>query len=217
MRRTILILAVALLFGSTVPAGIDSKIRLRFYEEFFAWKLYCQTEGAGDSDPTCNVHYRNMIAMGPKVAPLIMFEIEHGDGWQLESAFRAVTHRAFRRELDEGKCEVSSFTSLYIHWWYTGREDTGEQFLELYARWREYQRQGDSNAAHWCLYYIRDLGLLVLPWLVDEIEAGDTGLIPVVQWLTDKQVSIDQLTPDTIRDWWENNRDRWTLPSPDEP
>lgn len=191
-------------------AGFD--LRRQFYTEYYAWKVYTQTDGAGSSDPTDNVHFQNILAMGPPVVPFVIHEMEQSHEWRLDDAVSTITKKRFTIKDKSILSHPGARAKLYIQWWYQGRQQTPQEFNELFSNWKECKLRGDKSNAGNYLIQIKRLGLPVLPMLVDKIEDGMIEFIPLVEWLTNGRVKLENLSPDNIRVWWERNKACWTLP-----
>ncbi len=214
MIRRVGIVILTLTIGTVMLASHLLDTRRQFYTEYYAWKLYVRTDGRDVDDPTRNVHYRNLIAMGPKVAHFLFREMERSRDWLLLDAIRTITRKTFTVDEMVGITGPEAEARLYIRWWKQDRNLTSAQFETLWNRCRACRSAGDQTGAELNLKNIRSLGLPVLPCLVDRIAAGATELIPLVKELTNGKASPDELLPATIRDWWKRNRDTWTLPDP---
>jgi len=134
---------------------------------------------------------------------------------------------------------------VVIHWWDHGRRQTPAKFEEAYREWMALLRKGEvRNRPLWreeVVYYpesvarrkvntplgdayeaMRDLGIDVLPLIVEKLRAGEFSLLPLLAELTDgwafngavAGVPLDAEAQFAIG-WWERNKDKWLLPPPE--
>ena len=212
MTKKGLICIFLFIMCASILAISSIEIRRQFYTEYYAWKLYTKLEGADKGDLTENIHYQKMITLGPPIVPLLFHELEYSNDGLLISPIITITKRVYRWDEIKNIKGQGALAQLYIQWWYHGRFQTLENFEKFYTLWSESRKRGDSISERKYQIKIEDLGLPVLPFLVDKIEKGKTELLPMVKWLTDGRVPTEKLTPANIRVWWEENKDQWTLP-----
>ena len=55
-----------------------------------------------------------------------------------------------------------------------------------------------------------NLGIPVIPYMMREIEKGDSELIPAVSYLTDGDISEDASPTECIQQW-NNDKEKWTI------
>lgn len=100
--------------------------------------------------------------------------------------------------------------AVWKYWWQKERFKTGEHFNELYEAWNMATKAGEYEKADLLRQKITNLGIPVLPYL---IEAAKTQ----PEWL----LAIRQLTKDALPEdisgaecetWWEENRIKYDLP-----
>jgi hypothetical protein len=98
---------------------------------------------------------------------------------------------------------------LWRHWMKEGRRYTQDRFE---TEWQQLQsEEPDANAYVVYSLKIDRLGIPVLPLLIEKIRDGKTELIGAVRSLTDEEFPSNA-TKEQCLDWWERNRQRWTVP-----
>ena len=116
------------------------------------------------------------------------------------------SHRHWLKEwgLDNGR-------RLIERWWVEFRPQVPQRFAALYKEYNSLKDQGKKEEAEQKFQRIKDLGIDVLPLLIDKIQQGDTSLIPAVAYLTDKKVP-ESASPSECVSWWAANKAKFTLP-----
>jgi hypothetical protein len=102
---------------------------------------------------------------------------------------------------------------LCERWWTEFRKQVPVRFSALYAEWQGLKKEGKSKEAEEKLQRIKDLGIDVLPLLVERVQKGDTDLIPAIAYLTDKKMPESATAAECVS-WWAANKEKWTLPPP---
>jgi len=103
---------------------------------------------------------------------------------------------------------------LCERWWSELRSRTPERFAKAYAEWQALKGEGKEKEAEEKRQRIQDLGIDILPLVVEKVKHGDANLIPVVSYLTDGKLP-ESAKPEECVSWWTANKDKWTLPPPE--
>jgi hypothetical protein len=137
------------------------------------------------------------------------------------------------------------WVALCLRWWDREHARTPQRFAELYEVWKQTKRQwmvlgsyelvyDDSFKGIWysrraqtkdgeLLDEIKALGIAALPFMMEKIKEGDYDMLPVIAQLTDGGAAdaeplADQPLEERARrclEWWEKNKEQWTIPFPD--
>jgi hypothetical protein len=103
------------------------------------------------------------------------------------------------------------YIALLLRWWNVERFHTPERFAKLYAERQALLQQGDAKGAQEKYQRIQNLGIAVLPCLLDKIGQGATDLAPIMSALTNGAVKPDASPADCAK-WWNAHKQEWTLP-----
>lgn len=135
-------------------------------------------------------------------------------------------------------------------WWQSGGKETPQQFAVLYASWQKAVKELTDAGKPLILKtseeilnvengriatteketdlgkiyrQIRELGIEILPILLEVAQKGDYTLLPMVTELSDNAVrargavapktTTEKMTRDFAR-WWEKNKEKYTIPFP---
>ena len=146
--------------------------------------------------------YRRIIAVGPRMVPLIVEQLEIEDDPTLRCMLGAALTDT------SGFVRVPSNPWLkepVAEWWAGGQALTNERFEQLYA-------EGKSAT-------IRCLGLATLPKLMEKLAEGDLRIVRTMHSLTSQKADLTGKTPAeraaSCLAWWEANKAYWLIPFPD--
>jgi hypothetical protein len=106
-------------------------------------------------------------------------------------------------ELGTAKLGTDFYIKVWQHWFDVRRSWTEGEFKDKYHTLSESKRKYNYQA-------IARLGIPALPLLIEKIEQGETDLIPLVSQLVDKELPEDA-TQQQCLEWWDNNKDKWTI------
>lgn len=183
-----------------------------------------------DANYDRNPAFQEIVGLGLSAVPHIMNKLEKGEAWGLEYALGRITKWTFhygKRVESPGRYvlfieeypdmqhspDPPMARDVCLRWWRGGRRETPERFAKLYAEWKTLKSEGKEDEAQQKYQRIKDLGIDALPLIVEQLRAGNMDLMPVMSYLTDGQC------PTTDRQqcvqWWDANRDKWTLPLPE--
>lgn len=130
-------------------------------------------------------------------------------------AFWLNTWKAFdKSDYPAGKYADQKITlQLYVDWWKEGRAKTPEKFDALFIEWDGYDRHGIKNKADKTVRKIFNMGVEIVPLVMEKIELGDTRLVPWVKGIM--RTSVPWKTADlaTVKDWWEKNKEKLKYPA----
>lgn len=180
--------------------------------------------------PTCfddNPYYHKIVGLGVEAVPLILTRLRThpfigtallditkwryhinriGDGDQ-----RIWTVDEFPDEI--GTTGPPDGIRLCERWWTEFRKQVPDRFSALYAEWQGLKKEGKSKEADEKFQRIKDLGIDVLPLLVEKVQKGDTDLIPAIAYLTEKKMPESATAAECVS-WWAANKEKWPLPPP---
>ena len=173
-----------------------------------------------------NEPWHQLLALGPSALPYMAASLrEHGEFAAAITQITGERFHAHRNTLATGHSlwtvdELPGFeqadrapdgATMWLRWWNVDRFDVPARFNRLYAERQALVQQGDAKGAQEKLAQVQDLGIPVLPLLVDKIGQGAADLVPVMSALTNGGVKPDASAQDCA-DWWNAHQDEWTLP-----
>ena len=184
------------------------------------WKKHCQSVRLSSAleDYLDSPHYEALCDMGPAAADDFMEKTEEEPqelplGWSF--AWASATGISLAPEDHPGVKEFSM-----DEWWREGQSGTNKKFEKLFAEYTDLKKDGKQAAAEKKLKTIRySLGIGALVPMMEKIKAGHEELLPLVKDLTDDEARIAGKTAqeriESCRQWWKENRGKWTIPFPD--
>ena len=213
-------------------AGSSTEMQRLFDARYDAWKQWVadhpeesfssiRTGWEFNSEP-----YRQLVALGPRSVPCILPRLR-GDmnllaalqditGVRLHERHEALAPGKERWTVDELPglqwSRLPDPRDIWFRWWKEERPHTSARFEKLYAERQTLLQQGDAKGAQEKYELIQDLGIPVLPCLVDKIGQGATDLVPILSALTKGAVKPDA-SPKDCAEWWNGHEEEWTLPS----
>jgi hypothetical protein len=134
---------------------------------------------------------------------------------------------------------------MYLDWWDVGYAGTAERFEQYYGRWKKaksgarvlqyYEFVYDDSTktiqtpglryteAGEVLRALEGLGIAALPFMMEKIKEGDYDMLPAIAELTeDKALKAHPPAGQPVEErargcleWWEKNKEQWTIPFPD--
>lgn len=170
--------------------------------------------------------YRALLALGPRVLPEVWARLD-SDGrlarvlwditkWRYET-LRSGAEPGQRVWTVDAFPDMESTTGppgyrlIFFRWWQENPEWTQERFARLYEEWKALMAEGKREEAEARYQAIKDLGIAALPHMMEKVKDGETALMPAIAYLTDSAVPADS-EPEACLGWWEENRERWTIP-----
>jgi hypothetical protein len=241
-----LIVYLCLIIGLIFDLGVandenkttDSQIL--FEQKFTIWRDYCRSRNfrSDINSYLNNESFLEIKKMGTLVIPLLISKIEAENKGDLDFAHASlILHGAMQRltkvnlhilkNKNSGTYSIEDFPTLgqrvelnlfeiWLYWWREGRKQTPQRFVTLYKDWTELKKQGKGEETKEKYQRIVDIGIIILPYLIEKIAQCDTALIPAVSKLTDGEVKIDAKSEECI-EWWNKNKEKWYIPIEDEP
>ncbi|MEK7270493.1 MAG: hypothetical protein AAB215_06055 [Planctomycetota bacterium] len=222
------------------PRPPEPDVRREFERRYAAWKVYLERpEIRVRSDVSSRLNhdtFRTLADLGPRAVPFVLERLP--ENRFLAFALERMTRRKLSAEEKERASTLEGSIEVWRSWWVEGRNAEAGRFAEAYRDWRKAIASGECrleseeirlepdtgrrsqnrsvSALGQAAARIRAVGLDALPWLESRIRAGDRSLLPIVSDLTDGLGATDIGSPEErVRftlEWWEANRDRWTLP-----
>jgi hypothetical protein len=193
-------------------------IRKTFYQKYQSWLNYTKTPEMRiesgwrlyDDDSM-----RDIIAIGPLVIPIIL-ETMHNKSdtmaFHLGYALKKITKVEFNNFVTQAS---STSATLYQSWemWYRNSDKyTKSEFEILIAARRGFDHKENPKLLEEIDRRIGNIGIFVLPYLIDEISKGDVGLIPTVSYLSDKKIATNAAAEECLS-WWKENKERFAKPN----
>jgi hypothetical protein len=111
----------------------------------------------------------------------------------------------------QGKTGPPEYSQIWLRWWRENPKWTSDRFAKVYADWKLLTGQGKDKEAEEKYQGIKDLGIAALPYMMDRVKQGDRGLMPAISYLTDSVVPGDAQAAECL-EWWEKNKEQWTIP-----
>ncbi|HOX39203.1 MAG TPA: hypothetical protein PL033_14560 [Candidatus Brocadiia bacterium] len=239
-----LLVLVTVAIEGTLLFGADDermdKIRIAFEENYKTWAKWVE-EQKYESDLTKHESVSRIASMGPAIVPLLIAKIEADRkaallSWMVPN----FTHKYYNEPLD-----AWGTGDRYLKWWREERKMMPKDFAEAFIRWQNakkttlYLTEGgayfdDTGKVVSCsmkstelgIAYdqIANLGIDVLPIIVEQFSKGEYDLYPVF-WRVVGKVSngrvktqrsdiLDERIKFTLQ-WWEANKQDWLLPPPE--
>ncbi len=215
-KMKMLLLACSLVFftsndslgskSSDFKAEIESRIR--------AYKKWLRSRPPRSYFDKKIPEFRAVVVLGVKVVPYLIRAIEKGDSDKnaLSVLIDEITKRKFTMEELFNKGDIRKRTDVLIEWWKHGRNEDIKRFKILNDRLLKSIEKGNVKEARKTKKDIQNLGVLVLPHIIDRIGRGDVELIECVSVLTGGEISRDA-SKKGVLDWWEKNGERFKLGS----
>ncbi len=209
------VITIATLMLSSFAMG--DTFRELFENRYRAWRTW-----VGDhpylSTYTTSPEFQAIVALGPPVVPFLIEKIEQNpEDFHLEVAVHRIAKKRFdKTEWPQGKRgDAKTAAEMYVQWWKVDRFKTGERFAELYGKWKSLKAEKKDKEADKTYQQIVDLGLPVLPYLLDKVEQ-QTKFVPAISKLSDGELDPKARVKD-IKKWWKKNKQRFELPNQSAP
>ena len=160
-------------------------------------------------------YFSELVDLGTPALSFIMEKMEKDT--KIFSVFRRITKKWF------SKVEISDvqydYYKLYKTWWDGGYKKTPELLEEYYPKWQDAIREGKAEEAETLFRKIRDLGIIIMPALFEKIKMGDYSSLPILEHLTEKKISADEVNKisDKVKkkeyclDWWNKNKSTYLI------
>jgi hypothetical protein len=188
-----------------------------FHQAYERWKERMvqpdMRESSGPGRTDCR-EYRDIVGLGAKELPAIISKMEDAPNdplaQQLWVAVARISKKRFEKEEIRSVSNNVDRVFIWLTWWKEGRFETGDRFTELYEQWKSSQSQKKDLAAQETLQKIVELGIPVLPYLIDEVER-EPGLASAFSQLTDQAIP-PTATASECKEWWNRNKNKYELP-----
>ena len=232
LHVALIVIAITLPVRVTAQPNTRAGIGQLFETRYWAWRQWL----AGHPDPQGfssegtrwafnNVPYRQLVALGPRSVPcilarsgsdiLLLDALGEISKFQFHLRNQALRPGVVRWTVDELPgvqwSQPPDFRDIWRRWWNEVRFQTPERFAKLHDERQSLLKQGDAKGAQEKYQRIQDLGIPVLPCLVDRIGEGATDLVPIMSALTNGGVKGGARTQNRVK-WWNQHKDEWTLP-----
>jgi len=223
----------------TPPAKVD--VKAVFDTRYQAWREWV-AKNPNAQNPIGNKEFNSIVALGAPALPLMIAKMEQSpdEAVMLEYAVQRITFKVFAMdELPKEKVgDEHARAELYIKWWKEGRKSTREQFEKVYADWKALKKDGETPLSNQELVYdnatktivrrgdartpfavdydkMRNMGIDVLPLIVEKVQAKDYDLLPLFGELTGGRAQFKgdlEARAKSLLNWWEKNKERVQIP-----
>jgi hypothetical protein len=193
-------------------------IRKIFYDGYKKWISYIQKPEMEGSSGTnyYNEGMPDIIALGLPVVPIILetmhwYAENETDSYvfHLQYALHQITKVNFNSSLQGNVRGLSKKYNTDWEMWYRNSEKyTKNEFEINMAAWRGSKHEESSDLRKEVIQRITNIGILVLPYLIKEIQNGEIELIPIVSTLSNGEV-VFNVTVEQCTLWWEKNQKRF--------
>lgn len=219
MNRYFFAAGIFVICVSAIAVDLSAEM---FERRYLSWKesvkstAWLKSTARGYVD---NLEFQAIVDLGPSALPHIVAKMESdAAGNVLWHAIRRIAKVRIREKYDAATNsllfpdypELKKGENVYLHWWRVGRFQTETRFRELYVRWCELDGEKSHDDAGKVYRQIVNLGLPVLPYLVDVVE-GHPEFIPAVSELSNGALPKNA-KPEECMSWWRRNKERYTLP-----
>ena len=217
--KKVLLLAVSMTICLVGSLNAEQNIENIFEAKYQAWKEFCsrsRVKWLSHAGPTftCN-EFKEIVNLGLPALPYIAKKLEQDQ--RLWKAIEVIAKVKIRGEYDSNTNkvvfpdfpEVKPGEDHYLYWWREGHKLTKNKFDELYSKWKQVKEKNDVDSEKYYQSMI-NLGLPVIPFMISEIEDGDSDLVAAISHLTDGEIKNDA-SPKECSNWWNNSKERWTI------
>ena len=241
-KTTIASIALAIYFSitcCTVKAQETPNIQDEFDSAYAEWRKYIETVAipkiGASSSFSASILYDNdsfdkIVALDVQALPYITAKLSK-DRPLIEATHRITKwqYNIIRSDNTSGnyKWSVEDFPEIsstqgppdrikvWNFWWNEGRFQTGERFEKLNAEWKKLKAEGKDEEAEKTYQKIVNLGIPVLPYLVDKVDE-EPEFMPAITQLNDGATSAT-LTPTGCKQWWTKSKAKFELPPKEKP
>lgn len=195
----------------------ETDVEAKFEAAYAKWSEKCRDPKFAYSSsiqPRNYPEFTEITKLGMKVVPLIVKKIKNNPGLKrgdLWVAIQRITKRKFNEELLASLQQNANTSSseIYVNWWAKAPDITNEQFYG----YRYYLLKNKDNKEEFdkILDKIYNLGVLALPFLVEEVKQGNTYYIPIISKLSDNELMAKATQAETIA-WWKKSSEKYAYP-----
>ncbi len=226
MIRRIFVFAMLLgcLFKSS---GIDYDT---LSNDLVEWKKDCYAQS--NQNPISSqinfytVKFEKILSNGPEIASFLMQKFKDGNG-ELIVFFPRLFKVTFDSYFD-GQKKIWIFPdypkyvyyptgfhphkqkenddSIWCYWWNNGRKLTIKLFEKKYKEFQFAKKTGKVDNIEQAYIKLQNMGIIILPNLLEKIETGDNDLIPMFCYLSDQK---ELKTADDCKRWWVDNQEQY--------
>lgn len=172
-----------------------------------------------------NEPFRRILDLGVSAVPDIINALENDrrlvealqgiTKWKYNIARTGVTPKTYIWTVSEipairGTNGPPDRVAVWKYWWQEERFKTGDHFSELYTAWKIAMKAGEYEKADHVRQKIINLGLPVLPYLVDVAKMQPEWML-VIRQLTQDALPKD-ISGTECEAWWKENRVKYDLP-----
>lgn len=214
---------IIVLLPFAILAGEGATVGEQFSEKYEEWIRYIsKPEICAQSTATGRINnqaFDAIVRLGVPALPYVAQKLENdGRATVIWHAICRIAKVRIRSEYDirTGKISFPEFPesiegeNIYLYWWKKGRFTTEARFNMLYAEWKSYKKTGSTNEIDCAYQHIVNLGLPVLPYLVNVVEESPEFVVAVSE-LSGGDVPKNA-KPEECKIWWEKNKERYILP-----
>lgn len=218
-----LIAAAATLLCCKMLMAENDPVTQGFDAKYLAWRKFVnRPEVLVQSTAQAsieNAYFDALVAIGPSALPLIAAKIEEDpSATVLWHAIEKIAKIKIAGVYDQSKNRIvfpdypmlKTNEDVYVLWWKEGRFKTGERFADLFAKWCALKSDSKDEESKTIYKQIVDLGLPVLPYLVDAAKQRPE-FIPAISALADGSL-VPTASPGECMEWWNKNRQKFELP-----
>ena len=239
--RMLVLGGVCLLGGLCLRAGAEAvtEVRMQFDQRYAAWDTWCgaQTTKTLAAGPEFN----SLVTLGPPAAAYFVEKMGKATPRQaaaLAEGLARITKKRFPAAVVSADTP-EQLVQAYQQWWTEGRKGTRAAFDACYARWKDAKAKSNlmmsvesttitfddvtktivKKPTHEVTDLQRaydeltDMGIDILPLIIDKFHANDADLLPLFADLTHtgaKGKNAAERAQNQCR-WWELHKDAWLL------
>ena len=106
----------------------------------------------------------------------------------------------------------------WLLWWLEGEKRTPQWFSDRYSKWLVARKQSDAQKTKAMYQKLLDIGIAAIPLWLEKLQSEQDEsirqeIMKALSYLTDGEVNLN-MSPQECLNWWEANRERWTIPFP---
>ena len=232
LRSTVIIVLLMLIMTALkcIPAySLDSDLEFNklVQQKFDAWvkarNAWIEANPGSCGAPEIKEETKDLLAIGSKIIPffITMYE-EQLKKKTWDNRFQAdmfvlvltITHKRFAKSdypSKEANYRMAEM-QLYVNWWKTGRIQTPAKFASIFSQWDSLDKAGDKKEADKVIGKIAQMGVEILPMVMQKIEDGDERMVPWVKRIMQTRVEWKTADLSTVLEWWEQNKENLTFP-----
>lgn len=193
------------------------------------WKIDCYKPGKNKFLSRINFHtekFHNIMSKGPIISAPLMLELQKGNE-EVVVFFPKLLKLVFESSFDSkekkwlfndypdyvyyppglhANKKDNKIDTIWIYWWNEGRKLTSEIFKRKHEAYIAVKKSGKEDAAKKAYITLQNMGIIILPNLLEKIESGESDLIPMFNHLSNQK---DLRNTADCRKWWENNEEKY--------